>query len=867
MEPTSNPFDHIRTEDFNTNYKIIADYFSDPKASYYSNLARRGNVILVGTRGSGKTMLLKSLYLPVHIEILKKEGKDPLTHHLDFVGILINCERYEFKIFRENIFDYQMKRNDEKLVKRFWKQCMGHYFALFIIEEMLNTIINYGPKVGLDFDNPSQLYDGLFKEICEICQIDIRTIKLTAAFTSLNAILKEKRKDFSLLMHKSVLNLAYSIAHNRFDLSAVIEIGNVLKKIPRFKNARFYILLDDFFYPNLADEQQKILLELIRVRNEPLAFKIATLPGGMVFKDDSGFELMARGDEFTIESIEYPDLGEKSDYYKLVKDIVNNRLRDYNIKADDLFQESNDSIDDFLSKLKGVVGKGHVRPEYAGFGTLIHMSSGVIRTFLILAKKILDEWLRQKNTEGLSKSILPIPIDIQTNVINNESSLFLDAIESREKGLLMLKLVYYVGHEARQKLLNNEVSKEHIQFQIKNYENINTEAQDILTRAVTNNIFHTYQLAHRTTRRGVISIKSLILNRLLTPVLRIPYRDRWIIDIEAKKINEILGCNSPMDTSYHKPQIQKSFINKYCPVISGNCDRIDLDFKGDGCFYASPIKHDWTSLARDIFGKQLKKFEVAIERPPKGDLTCKICEMIHKTNFGIYELTDLNENVVFELALALSREKHAFSIVNTEFPVQQIEAMLGKEYIPYQVIEDEIEKLCKDKILPIINSGNKPWNAEIIKDVNTSLAKKTVLLTMPRKSNYYEKTLTGGVTNILEKDLGYQVISTTEYFTGNWFRNLINDLKKAQYCFIDTTKLPSQYDSFEGRFSPKDLDYLQRVFIFGLAVGFRKIILHGYNTAYNKKIFTDMQGHCHFEYTDSRLFDEIRKRVPEVFHE
>lgn len=869
MKPAPNPFDLIITEDFNTKYKIIADYFSDPKASYYSNLRRRGNVILVGTRGSGKTMLLKSLYLPVHVEILKKEGKDPLNHPLDFVGILINCDRYEFKIFRENIFSYQMKHDNEEKVRHFWKQCMGHYFALFIIEEMLNTIINYGPQVGLDFSNP--LCEELVKEICKICQIDIDELKLPVLFDSLGSILKEKRKEFSQLLHKSILNLDYGIANNRFDLSAVIEVGNILKKFSRLKDARFYILLDDFFYPNLADEQQKILLELIRVRNEPLAFKIATLPGGMVFEDDSGFELSGRGDDFSIESIEYPDLGEKSDYYKLVKDIVNNRLKDYNLVADDLFQESTDSFDDFLSKLKGEAKKGHIKPEYAGFGTLIHMSSGVIRTFLLLAKKIIDEWLNKTAKERLNREILPIPVDIQTEVVNKESSLSLDAIKSRKDSFLISKLVYYVGNESKKKL-RNAVANEYIQLQIKDYYNIKPEIQEVLTKAVTNNVFHSYQLSHRTTRRGVISIESLVLNRLLTPVFGIPYRDRWRMDIDANKINAILGDISPIDISDNKPQPQQpqtsffpQFAAQYCPVISGDCGMIAPEMKSDGCFYASPIRPDWTTFARDFFRKQFPKFEVAIEHPPKGDLTCKICEMIHKNQFGIYELTDLNENVVFELALALSRKKHTFFVVNTDYQIEQIQAMLGKEYIPYQVVDSEIERVCKEKILPIINSGDKPWHAKEIEGISISADDKTVLLAMPQGSHYYEKTLTGWVKDILEKEFSYKVIFPARYSTGNWFRNLIYDMKKAKYCFIDTTKLPNQDDSFTGRFSPRDLDYLQRLFIFGLAVGFRKIILHGYNTAYNKKIFTDMQGNCHFEYSDTTLLNEIRNRSPEVF--
>ena len=182
MNLPHNPFDIIRTEDFNTNYDIIAKYFSEPKSSYYTNLARRGNVILFGTRGSGKTMLLKSLYLPVYIEILKKEGKDPLTYPFDFIGILINCERYEFKIFRENIFSYYMKEGEEK-VKHFWKLCMSHYFALLIIEEMLNTVIDHGEKIGLDFTNP--LYNELLGEICKICQINLN-VSLAPSSTRLH---------------------------------------------------------------------------------------------------------------------------------------------------------------------------------------------------------------------------------------------------------------------------------------------------------------------------------------------------------------------------------------------------------------------------------------------------------------------------------------------------------------------------------------------------------------------------------------------------------------------------------------------------------------------------------------------------------
>jgi hypothetical protein len=570
---------------------------------------------------------------------------------------------------------------------------------------------------------------------------------------------------------------------------------------------------------------------------------------------------MSRGDEFIIESIEYPDLGEDTSYFKLVKQIVDNRLQPYSLTSTELFEGTPDSAKEFLAKLRGEKEKGHTRPDYAGLGTLVHLSSGIIRTFLLLAKKILDEWYKQKSCDQLSPDILPVDRDVQTKVVNQESSQFLTAVESREDGLRIVKLVYFVGRESRDRLLKNETATEYIQIQVQHYENIAEEAARILTRAVTNNVFHTYQLKHRTTRRGNIAISALVLNRLLTPELRIPYRDRWVMDIGAEKINEIIGSDEPISIAHHKPV--DSLFSIYCPIISGKCDRIDPHKAGTGCFYASPDRSDWVAIALGLFRKQFSNFNFASEIPPKGDLTCKICEMIHATQFGIYELTDLNENVLFELALAIGRGKNTFIVCNTDEPHDQIKPLLGVEYIPYQVVESKIEEICRTKIMPALSAA-EPWSAPIIRAPGVLDEKGVVLLAMPKISKYYEHTLTAMVKSALKAEFGLQVVEANTYSAGNWLRNLVSDIRRAQYCFVDTTQLPSNHEA-KYPFPEKRLDYLQRVFLLGLCVGLRKVTLHGYNAAYNKKIFTDMQGSCHFAYTDSGLEEAVRKHVPEVF--
>lgn len=64
-----NPFEVTRTEYYNSNFDKMAKNFQRP--SFYRDFIERDRFILVGSRGTGKTMILKSLYLPLQVELCK----------------------------------------------------------------------------------------------------------------------------------------------------------------------------------------------------------------------------------------------------------------------------------------------------------------------------------------------------------------------------------------------------------------------------------------------------------------------------------------------------------------------------------------------------------------------------------------------------------------------------------------------------------------------------------------------------------------------------------------------------------------------------------------------------------------------------
>ena len=952
-----NPFDITRTEYFNTRYNLIADYFEEP--SFYENLIERERFIIVGSRGTGKSMILKSLYLPVFVESLKKKGVDPLKLKWKFIGIYVPCDNLDLqKYFNEGYSKYFAGGDSDKGVI-LWQRYLRNYFSLYIVREILHTLVTYGHDIGLNFAKAGEITKKILQDFDPS---SIIKEEWPEKFEDLPAFFKKERKIFLDFIMEKISNPSKEFNRPIVDLSFIKDVCNVfINRLEKLMECRFYILLDDFFPPFVTFKQQANLLDLIRERGGPLSFKITTIPEGITYIAESGYE-MRPGLDYSQEFLEYTNIGRGCEYWNFIKGITNRRLEKYKIDYSQLFEipyvrfdidskfeeelrskiisddlkealakkgcylsdeakvtqtgkadwkirdkkpeetteytikkgkggltvSTPQTINDFLIRLRGEVSKGHNRPIYADFDMIVEMSSGVAGTYLLLAREMVNLVLRSKKETKFSDKCLPIPAEIQNKVVRDRSKWFLGTILSLEYGQPIYKLVSIMATKSRERLLKNSKATEYIQYKIKGYDTLlkgERDAHRKLIIAFRNNIIHSPE-SRPTDRQQNVILRTLILNRLLTHALRIPYRDRWSVDITADEIGKILlsDVSQPLQITEKPPislapqpiqmhmeeRITSPIIkNSSCKVFSGHyCTKISELLQSEpGVFLALPFREDWHKITEKLIRDKVNNVTTSLDVSPNGDFTCKICEYIHKKDYGIYEISVLNDNVIFEMGLSIGLGKHTFAIWNKEewaktwggkdSPTTFL--ISGFEGFPYFVTEDEISRIVRETQKSIEKNS---WNKDEI--VNVSNEEDKIFLALPIKSEYYKSFLKGQALKALE-EIGIgkdKIINLPEDFkAGLTLIDTFRWILRSELCVIDSTQLPCYRDNIELL-----ADYIWRMFSLGVAVGLRKPLIHCFNSNYTQEVASDIRGKCTFIYKDPALHDELLKATKEVYN-
>lgn len=875
-----NPFDITRTEYFNSQYSLIAEYFEQP--AFYEDLVERERFFIIGSRGTGKSMILKSLYLPVYIESLKKRGIDPTEYKWKFVGVYVPCDNLNLqKYFNESYIEY-LGEGDSYKGKLLWRRYLCNYLSLYVTREILSTIVTSGKYIGLDSVDNKNIITRVLNAY------DPSMILKKQWPESLEGVISlfetEMRIFLDFVMEK-IFKPDKSFDRPIVDLSFIKDVCNTLiVELEKLSGARFYILLDDFFPPFISFSQQAVFLDLIRERGGPLSFKITSVPEGITYTTDSGYEMRPDLD-YNQKFMEYNNVGKGSEYWKLIREITNKRLAKYKIKYSTLLQETDQTIDDFLKRLRGLVSKGHDRPIYAGFDIIVEMSSGIAGTYLLLVREMVNFVLKTQDKSTLETEDFPIPFHVQDRVVRDRSRLSLGAILSLKNGHSIYRLVSIMSNKSRERLLQNPVAQEYIQFKIRDYEKLleeSRESHDILIVAFSNNILHSPD-SNPTDRQKNVILKSLILNRLLTPALRIPYRDRWTVDTSADELKKILlaDISQPMQITEEPPvsvipqPVQYRFEesktspivrNSACRIFAGSyCKKVSQLSEGEpGPFLSLPFKEDWHKVIEKLIKEKIDNTITSLDISPNGDFTCKICENIHKKEYGIYEISVLNDNVVFEMGLSLGLGKHTFVIWNKEewtttwgIADSPIGFLIGGfEGIPYFVKDEDINRI-KDNIQKCLNKNS--WNKD---EIMAEVESEKTFLALPLKSEYYKEYLKKDALKAVQ-EIGInkdKIINLpVDFKEGLTLINTFRWILQSRICIIDSTLLPNYKDDVE-----LIADYTWRMFSLGVAVGLRKPLIHCFNSNYTQAIASDIRGKCTFHYKDLELKDKLTHSLKEI---
>ena len=298
-----NPFD-----DYNANVlapELIVQYWCTPfntgalkgfdESSFF---AEKMPVVLQGSRGSGKTTILKYFSFPVQCERAQQNNISIRTQLVrdGGVGFYLRCDDSFLSMFK-TVFSV--------LVKDAWQECFKHYLELFFSKNILNMISEIGfADREAEKKFVKQLRLNSFEDSFDFDAIDgIRTY-IEGELRYIN-----KFKNEALFT-----NAKFSPKHvwDFYELSGVI-IAAIKNEFSDLSDLNFLLLIDEF--ENLPTELQEMFNNIIKFCKTGMSLRIG--------RRSENENVVTKA---TVNAVEY--LREGSDYRLIVLDYQGSEVQD-----------------------------------------------------------------------------------------------------------------------------------------------------------------------------------------------------------------------------------------------------------------------------------------------------------------------------------------------------------------------------------------------------------------------------------------------------------------------------------------------------------------------------------------------------------
>lgn len=540
----SNPFTIISPEDLNAElaHQLFVEVYSD-----FPQVKNAGHSMIVGARGSGKSMIFRCL-LPDVLKLTEKcEFKD-----LEFISFHIPIKNTSLKITELNALE---RHHASYMINE-------HFFILNILMQILNSLIKladsdlvYDEHIYTEF---LAIYNRKLK--LQGCKnsCDIKATNAADFFSELYNHAEEMNAEFIQYLLKINDNDGLSYKYNLPILSYhgfIVPILKALKNLPEISGKNIYLFIDDA--DNLNKCQTKILNSWLSSRTAPtICLKVSTQIGKYKsFVTTNGTSVEAPHDYQEI-NISEKYTTSKSKYYDRVRRIVEKRLAlagimdrspeeffpVYEVQDEAIQKEKqrlieawpesgrgNRAIDDanryaipnYIRDLGGT-RKQRSKYMYAGFETLVHLSSGVVRLFLDSAAAMYDLEISSKGKE----SIREISYSVQNEIAREKADEFLYSqfrrLETDEEVLTgnldnvqkLQNLIFSMGKTFHDILVNTDRSERRV-FSIALSNTPTQEMKEVLDLGVQTGYLHKSYIG---TKDGAGRTWLYILNRYISPI-------------------------------------------------------------------------------------------------------------------------------------------------------------------------------------------------------------------------------------------------------------------------------------------------------------------------------------------------------------
>lgn len=600
-----NPFRRVRAEFFEDDIGLLANSFSQPEKAKYERIRGARPLLLEGGRGSGKTMILKSLMARVAVASSGKQS---------FRESGINCFGVYLRLTRGS-FATRPPAMVESLGEGLATRAFMNELTLQVLQALVQELSACVAESMLTISSQQE------RELAHAISREVRPdgpgTSPPLDLAELQRFLAQEAYTVREYVERRGIygeHPAYTGCSINYD-----TVGNAWKSvratIPDLADASAYLCLDE--YENLLPFQKIVVNTFVKFCAPQSFVKLAAKR--TAFSDAQTLEgqELQEGHDYSTVVLDYnlSDNGEFRHYQELLRGICWNILQREHFSTDDIAgllakASGHDGIDeegiqnelmemltqqgvdvarlpeDRLKEYHHRLGhaalyrvlsaRGNRKKAFVGFDDLTYLSSGIIRYFLELCG--MAYYLAVQAGVNV-KGGQPMSPDHQTSAAHIISSYYLCTIRRNIEEIrpTIQQLVIDLGDLFRAKLLRHLSEPEATRLAIADPQFLIQEpegfAQRILDTAEKESVFQVEGArgGFRPKHISDVQPREYVLNRIYAPVLEISVRPRWRTRISFADLSGLL---SPQTRGQIKSRLMRKLVglpskNKQASMFTG----------------------------------------------------------------------------------------------------------------------------------------------------------------------------------------------------------------------------------------------------------------------------------------------------------
>lgn len=329
-----NPFDINKAVDY-TDEDIYRFWVNISEPAGFNEMMKPTSLmpmIIVGSKGSGKTHIMKYYsYELQKIRLAANKGKSLAESFKDeaCIGIYVRCSGLNARVF------------DGKGVDEYsWEMMFAYYWELWIGERVLAALTDMQENGLLDGCDEEDLVKGILSKFMKQ-EAECKTLKeLREYLIKLQKGLLYEIHNFLLLgKERPQVDIRLDVAALTFGIPDLLK-----EKVPYFKKRHILYLIDE--YENFSEQQQQVMMTLLREKPTSCTIRIGTRPYGIRTKFTIGkIEENREGSEY--EKLRLDEkLREAENYKTYLKDICEKRLTEAGLSLINPFH-----LEDYIDKM------------------------------------------------------------------------------------------------------------------------------------------------------------------------------------------------------------------------------------------------------------------------------------------------------------------------------------------------------------------------------------------------------------------------------------------------------------------------------------------------------------------------------------